>query len=282
MTRSRPFAIAYAIRRNFVPYKRWGDRILLIAITREVNAAIGSCELTFLPRVKIDTGVVLQQHQQYQTVLSSLGYEVVTVSTEPGLADSVFIEDTAIVLDEIAVLCRPGAESRQPEVAGVESVLQEYRTIFSIQPPGTLDGGDLLRIGKVIYAGLSTRSNQSGIEQLCSIVADYGFSVKTVETTKCLHLKSAVSEVAPGSLLINSDWISRAAFGECELIDVDREEPHAANALLVGRSVIYPSSFPHTREKLETRGINVISVDMSELQKAEGAATCCSLICTTP
>ena len=255
---------------------------MLIAITREVNAAIGSCELTFLPRVKIDTGVVLRQHQQYQAVLSSLGCELVTVSTEPGLADSVFIEDTAIVLDEIAVLCRPGAESRQAEVAGVENVLQEYRTIASIQPPGTLDGGDLLRIGKVIYAGLSTRSNQSGIEQLCSIVADYGFSVKTVETTKCLHLKSAVSEVAPGSLLINSDWISRDAFGEFELIDVDKEEPHAANALLVGRSVIYPSSFPRTREKLVTRGIDVIPVDMSELQKAEGAATCCSLICTTP
>ena len=255
---------------------------MLIAITREVNAAMGSCELTFLPRVRIDTGVVLRQHQQYQTALSSLGCQIVTVSTEPGLADSVFIEDTAIVLDEIAVMCRPGAESRQAEVAGVESVLQEFRTIASIQPPGTLDGGDLLRIGKVIYAGLSTRSNQSGIEQQCSIVADYGYAVKTVETTKCLHLKSAVSEVAPGSLLINSDWISRAAFGDCELIDVDREEPHAANALLVGRSVIYPSSFPHTREKLETCGINVIPVDMSELQKAEGAATCCSLICTTP
>lgn len=255
---------------------------MLIAITREVNAAIGSCELTFLPRVKIDTGVALQQHQQYQAVLSSLGCEVVTVSTEPGLADSVFIEDTAIILDEIAVLCRPGAESRQPEVAGVASVLQEYRSIASIQPPGTLDGGDLLRIGKVIYAGLSTRSNQSGIEQLSSIVANYGFSVRTVETTKCLHLKSAVSEVAPGSLLINSDWISRAAFKGCELIDVDREEPHAANALLVGRSVIYPSSFPRTRERLEKRGIDVIPVDMSELQKAEGAATCCSLICTAP
>ena len=215
-------------------------------------------------------------------MLSSLGCEVVTVSTEPGLADSVFIEDTAIILDEIAVLCRPGAESRQPEVAGVASVLQEYRSIASIQPPGTLDGGDLLRIGKVIYAGLSTRSNQSGIEQLSSIVANYGFSVRTVETTKCLHLKSAVSEVAPGSLLINSDWISRAVFKGCELIDVDREEPHAANALLVGRSVIYPSSFPRTRERLEKRGIDVIPVDMSELQKAEGAATCCSLICTAP
>jgi len=152
--------------------------------------------------------------------------------------------------------------------------------IASIQPPGTLDGGDLLRVGKVIYAGLSTRSNQSGIEQLHSIVADYGFSVKTVETTKCLHLKSAVSAVAPGTLLVNSDWINRSAFADYELIDVDREEPHAANALLVGRSVVYPSSFPHTREKLLTCGIDVIPVDMSELQKAEGAATCCSLLCT--
>ena len=253
----------------------------MTAITREVSAAIGNCELTFVPKAKIDIGLAMQQHQQYQAVLSSLGCELVAVPTEPTLADSVFVEDTAIVLDEIAVLCRPGAESRQPEVVGVEGVLQEYRTIASIQPPGTLDGGDLLRTGKVIYAGLSTRSNQNGIEQLCSIVADYGFSVKTVETTKCLHLKSAVSEVAPGLLLINSDWISRSAFGDCELIDVDREEAHAANALLVGQSVIYPSSFPHTREKLVTRGIDVISVDMSELQKAEGAATCCSLICTT-
>jgi len=256
--------------------------VLLTAITRELNAGIGSCELTFLPRIEIDAEVASRQHQEYQTVLSSLGCEVVTVQTEPGLADSVFIEDTAIVLDEIAVLCRPGVESRQPEVAAVEGVLKGFRTIASIQPPGTLDGGDLLRVGKIIYAGLSTRSNQSGIEQLRSIVVDYGFSVQAVETTKCLHLKSAVSEVAPGTLLINSDWIDRSAFGDCELIDVDGEEPHAANALLVGQRVIYPSSFPRTMEKLVAHGIEVIPVDMSELQKAEGAATCCSLIFNTP
>ena len=254
----------------------------LTAITREINTAIGSCELTFLPRASIDADLASQQHQHYQSVLSSLGCEIVIVPTEPGLADSVFIEDTAIVLDEVAVLCRPGAASRLPEVAGVEGVLQHYRTLASIQSPGTLDGGDLLRIGKIIYAGLSTRSNQSGIEQLRGIVAEYGFSVKTVETTKCLHLKSAVSEIAPGSLLINSDWISRSAFGDCELIDIDKEEAHAANALLVGRSVIYPTSFPRTMDRLVTRGINVTPVDLSELQKAEGAVTCCSLIFTTP
>ncbi len=255
---------------------------MLTAITREVNAAIGSCELTFLTRIRIDIDLALEQHQQYQSALSSLGCEIVTVPTEPGMADSVFIEDTAIVLDEIAVLCRPGAASRRPEVAGVESILQQYRALASIRPPGTLDGGDLLRIDKVIYAGLSTRSNENGIEQLRSAVADYEFSVKTVETTKCLHLKSAVSEVAPGTLLINPDWINKSAFADYELIDVDKEEAHAANALLVGRSLIYSSSYPRTMEKLLARGIVVVPVDVSELQKAEGAVTCCSLVFTTP
>lgn len=254
---------------------------MLTAITRDVNDSMGNCELTFLPRVRINIGLASQQHQHYQSVLSSLGCEIVTMPTEPGLADSVFIEDTAMILAEIAVLCRPGAVSRRAEVAAVGHLLQQYRTVASIQPPGTLDGGDLLCVGKVIYAGLSTRSNQSGIEQLRSIVADYGYSVKTIETTKCLHLKSAVTEVAPGLLLINPDWISRSAFGNCELIDVDKEEAHAANALLVARSVIYPSSFPRTMEKLVKRNINVTAVDVSELQKAEGGVTCCNLIFTT-
>jgi dimethylargininase len=210
-----------------------------------------------------------------------VGCGIVNVPTAPGLADSVFIEDTAMVLDEVAVMCRPGAESRRAEVEGVVDVLQQYRPLASIQPPGTLDGGDLLQVGKVIYAGLSTRSNQSGIEQLRSIVSDYGYSVEAVETTQCLHLTSAVTEVAPGLLLINPDWISRSAFEGCELIDIDKKEPHAANALLVGEAVIYPSSFPRTMEKLGRRGINVSPIDVSELQKAEGAVTCCSLIFKT-
>jgi len=254
---------------------------VLIAVTRELNVAIGDCELTFLPRARIDMDLALQQHQQYQSALSSLGCEAISVPTATGLSDSVFIEDTAIVLDEIAVMCRPGAESRRAEVAGVEEVLRQYRKIESIQPPGTLDGGDLLRVGNVIYAGLSTRSNKSGIEQLRCFVADYGLSVEMVEVTKCLHLKSAISEIAPGVLLINPDWISTSSFKDCEFIDVDAEEAHAANALRVEQHLIYPSSFPRTMEKLVAHGIEVIPVDLSELQKAEGAATCCSLIFTT-
>lgn len=255
---------------------------MLTAITREVNADIGSCELTYLSRIEIDIDLALKQHEQYQSALSSLGCEIVSVPTEPGLADSVFIEDTALVLDEIAVLCRPGAESRRPEVPGVEGVLQQYRTLAPIQPPGTLDGGDLLCIGKVIFAGLSTRSNQIGIDQLRSIVADYGYSVEIVETTKCLHLKSAVSDVAPGTVLINPDWISTSAFADYEQIAVDKKEAHAANALPVGQSVVYSSSYPRTTEKLVANGITAVPVDVSELQKAEGAVTCCSLVFTTP
>ncbi len=255
---------------------------MLTAITREVNAAIGSCELTFLPRVEVDADLAVLQHQHYQSALSSLGCEIIIVPTEPGLADSVFIEDTAIVLDEIAVLCRPGATTRRAEVAGVERILKQHRSLASIMPPGTLDGGDLLRINKVIYAGLSTRSNKSGIDQLRSIVADYGYSVKTVKTAKCLHLTSAVTEVAPNLLLINSDWVNPSNFRNFELIEVDNEEAHAANALVVGPSLIYPSSFPRTLEKMAALGIDVTVVDVSELQKAEGAVTCCALVFATP
>ena len=253
-----------------------------VAVTRELTAAIGNCELTFLHRSAIDFAQAQQQHRDYQSALSSLGCEVVVVPAPPGLADSVFIEDTALVLDDIAVMLRPGVASRQPEVAGVAEVLQQYKPLKAIEPPGTIDGGDLLRVGNRIFAGLSTRSNQSGIQQLRDIVSDFGMTVETVETTKCLHLKSAVSEVAPGTLLINTDWISSSAFKDFELIPADKEETHAANALRIGKNLIYPSSFPRTMDVLMNRGIDVIPVDLTELQKAEGAVTCCSLIFSAP
>ena len=276
-----PPGIAYPAPKFNTQVNTSGYCTVLTAITRGVNAGMGNCELKFMPRVRIDTRLAMEQHRQYQSVLSSLGCKIVTVPTGPGLADSVFIEDTAIVLDEIAVMCLPGAEARRAEVAGVADVLRQYRVLASIQHPGTLDGGDLLRVGNVIYAGVSTRSNRRGIEQLGGVTAEFGYSVQAVETTKCLHLKSAVSQIALDTLLINPDWIDTSAFRNCELIAVDKEEPHAANALRVGAGVVYPSSFPRTLEKLAQRGFNVIPIDVSELQKAEGAVTCCSLIVAT-
>jgi dimethylargininase len=250
----------------------------LTALTRDVNVAMGECELTFLSRSSINVENAIQQHKQYQSVLSEAGCEVLSVSTAQGLADSVFIEDTALVLDALAVLCRPGAASRRAEVAGTQNVLRKFRRIESIQEPGTLDGGDLLVVGKVIFAGLSTRSNSDGIDQLRNVVSDYGYSVVPVETTKCLHLKSAVSVISPGVLLINPDWIEKSIFKDYVLLAVDESESHAANALPVGNRLIYPNNFPRTAEKLSAHGMDVAFVDVSELQKAEGAVTCCSLI----
>jgi dimethylargininase len=253
---------------------------MLTAITREINADFGNCELTFLPRVEIDVDLARRQHERYESALASLGCEIVVVPTEPGLADSVFIEDTAMVLDEIAILLRPGAPSRRREVAGVEAVLEKYRPLATIQAPGTVDGGDLLLVGKTLFAGLSTRSNREGIDQLRNIVTPYGYSVVSVETAQCLHLTSAVTRAGPGMLLINPDWIDASVFAEYDLIDIDQQEPHGANGLLVGGGFVYPASFPRTMDSLVARGINVIPVDLSELQKAEGATTCCSLILT--
>ncbi len=254
---------------------------MLTAITRDVSDGLGQCELTFQPRVDIDVQTARQQHEQYQSVLSSLGCAVVTVPAGPDMPDAVFIEDTAIVLDEIAVMCLPGAQSRRAEVTAVADVLRQYRDLESIRLPGTLDGGDLLRVGKTIYAGVSTRSNLQGIEQLRSTAGEFGYTVEAIDTTKCLHLKSAVTRVASDTLLINPAWVDRSAFRHYELIDVDSAEPHAANALLVGESVVYPSSYPRTMDKLARRDVNVIPVDVSELEKAEGAVTCCSLIVET-
>lgn len=251
---------------------------MLTAITREVNTALADCELTYLSRTPIDVATAARQHDDYRALLSALGCAVVELPTAPGLADSVFIEDTALVLDELAVLCRPGADSRRAEVEGVAEALRSYRRLAMIEAPGTVDGGDLLHVGDVIFAGLSTRSNQAGIDQLAAIVAAYGITVVGVATESCLHLKSAVSQCAPGTLLINPRWIDREIFAAYELIAVDSEEPHAANALLLDERVIYPTSFPRTLEKLLAHGVDVHTVDVGELQKAEGAVTCCSLI----
>jgi len=240
---------------------------LRIAITRGVSPRIGQCELTYFSRQDIDVNRARSQHAQYENLLTDLGCEVRRLPEEPDLPDSVFVEDTAIVLDDVAVITRPGASLRRNETQSIAEVLSEYRTIKQITDPGTLDGGDVLRIGRTLYVGNSVRSNITGIKQLMEIVASYGYDVEVVEVKGCLHLKSAAS-------LVDADSFG----GSREFIEIDPGEPYAANALLVGDELMYPQSFPRTRLRLESIGIGVRVVDVSELQKAEGALTCCSLI----
>ena len=248
------------------------------AIVREISASIGNCEISFVSRDPLDIDLARQQHAAYQRLLAELGCQLTVLPAEDAMPDAVFVEDVALVLDEVAVMTRPGAASRRSEGAAVASALREYRPLLAIEAPGTLDGGDILRIGKSIFVGQSARSNAAAVGQLQSLLAAHGYRVESVPMRDCLHLKSAVTAVGDDALLINPQWVSPGAFAGFRMIDIDPTEPHAANALRIGDALIYPACFPRTQARLQAAGLNVRSVDVSELQKAEGAVTCCSLV----
>jgi dimethylargininase len=253
----------------------------LVALTREASPAIARCELTHLSRVPIDLDKARTQHEDYERALTALGCTVHRLPSGPEMPDSVFIEDVAIVLDELAIVARPGAPSRRVECAAVEDGLAPYRTtVVRIEPPGTLDGGDVLVVGRSIFIGISSRTNDAAVEQVRTRVAPFGYSVQAVSVTGCLHLKSAVTAAGDNVLLMNRAWAPVDLFRTFDIIDVHPDEPYAANVVRVGDGLLYPTAFPRTRDRLETRGFRVTAVDVSELAKAEGAVTCCSLIFT--
>jgi dimethylargininase len=251
---------------------------MLIAITREVSRAIVDCELTHLERIPIDLENARRQHHAYQATLKTLGVEVHALPEEPDLPDAVFVEDTAVVLDECAVITRPGADSRKPETESIARALAPYRTLLTVRAPGTVDGGDVLTVGKDLWVGLTERSNQSAIDQVQTFLDPYGYGVHAVPVTGCLHLKSAVTQVAEETLLVNPAWVRKEDFPGMQFIETDPAEPYAANALLVGGKLVYQPAFPKTLARLEAAGLHPVLVDASELAKAEAALTCCSLV----
>ena len=250
----------------------------MIAITREVSRSIIHCELTHLERRPIDIQRARAQHAEYEAALKQLGLAVLSLPEEPSLADSVFVEDTALVLDECAIILRPGADSRKPETESIAKALSPYRKLFTIQAPARVDGGDILRVGRQVYIGLSTRSDTNAAEQIQDFLQPYSYEVQVVRVTGCLHLKSAVTQAAEDTLLINPAWVDPGNFAGMKFIESDPSEAYAANALWLGDSVLYPKAFPRTRKKLMDAGIKITDVDADELAKAEGALTCCSLL----
>lgn len=251
---------------------------MTIAITREISPRFAECEITHIARTPIDLDVARAQHGAYVKALWDLGCKVIELPAEPDLPDSVFVEDTAVILPEAAVITRPGADSRKPETESIVRALTPLINLIRVHEPATVDGGDVLVLGKKIYVGLSTRSNHEAIDQLSEILREHGYSVTGIELHDCLHLKSAVTRVDDKNLLINGNWVDPGCFGKFEFIEVDPSEPHAANCLPINDSIIFPTAFPETRARLEERGYKVVPVDVSELAKAEGAVTCCSLI----
>ena len=249
-----------------------------IALTRDVSPRIVECELTHVGRTPIDVATARLQHAGYERLLGVLGCEVRRIAPAPEHPDGVFVEDAAVVVDEVAVITRPGAASRRGETVGVEAALAGLRPIARIEAPGTLDGGDVLVVGRRVFVGRTPRTNDEGIAQLRGILSPHGYTVEGVPVTGCLHLKTAVTALDDATVLVNPAWVDPAAFAPLTAVEVDREEPMAANVLRIGDALLYAEAYPRTRAALEARGYRLHLVDASELAKAEGAVTCCSLI----
>ncbi len=248
-----------------------------IALMREVSLSISECEITNITRKPIDPQEARRQHENYAQILRDLGYKIHMIEADEELPDSTFIEDTAVVLDEFAVITHPGASSRRGETKAVSESLSIYRDLEFIGESGTLDGGDVLRIGKTLYVGKSCRSSAVGIINLRDIVQPHGYEVVGVPVTGCLHLKSAVTLVDDRTLLVNPSWVNPSDIGDMDLITVDPAEPYGANSQKVNGGLLYSISFPNTRRKLEASGLDVVAIDISELAKAEGNISCCCI-----
>lgn len=251
----------------------------MIAYTRAVPSAILSCELTHLVREPIDLANARAQHERYEDALRRAGARVIRLPETDALADSVFVEDTAVVFDELAVVTRPGAESRRAEVESVSAALAAHRDVQRIEAPATLDGGDVLVLDREVFVGITPRSNISGVQQLRALLASSGYSVRAIPVQGCLHLKSAVTRAGPRTLVVNPSWVDPALLPDWEMVPVDSREPFAANVLWLGSVTIVAEAFPRTNATIaEATALELLPVPASELAKAEGGVTCCSLL----
>ena len=250
----------------------------LIAITHVPSSRMDAGERTYVGHEAIDPRLARLQHAAYEDALRSCGATVVQLDVNRELPDCVFVEDTAIVLDEVAVMMSMGAESRRGEPAGIERELRKYRAVERVELPATIDGGDVVRCGRALYVGESARTNAAGIAALREIVRRYGYTVTAVPVRHCLHLKSACSALPDGSFLVNRDWIDVSPLPSDRLAQVPPAEPWAGDVLVIGERIIVPSSCPGTFDTLVARGWSVRSVDVSEFAKAEGGVTCMSLV----
>jgi len=249
-----------------------------LALTRPVSESIARCQLTFQRREQIDIGLAREQHAAYEQALAESGCTVERLPAADDLPDAVFVEDTAVVLDEIAIITRPGAEARRPEVGVVARRLAELGPVCAIDAPATVDGGDVLRAGRLLYVGLTSRTNQAGHRALARIAGPLGYAVIPVPVGACLHLKSAASWLGDDRILIDATRLPEAVFAGLEVLVVPPGEAAAANVLALGDSVLIADGFPRTRALLEGMGASCRTVANSELAKAEGGLTCCSLI----
>jgi dimethylargininase len=251
-----------------------------LALIRAVPPSIVECELTFVDRQPIDYARAVDQHRAYARALAGLGLELIELPADPRLPDCCFVEDTAVVLEEVAVIARPGAESRRREVEAVAEALAPFRPLRRIAAPACLDGGDVLVVGRRLFVGQSRRTDSTGLRALAEAVRPFGYEVVPVDLRDCLHLKSAATAIGDDAVIVNPAWVDLEPFARLDTVPVPAGEPWAANVLRVGGDLLMHAGFPRTAELLSERGLDVHPIDVSEFLKAEAGVTCKSLVFT--
>jgi dimethylargininase len=250
----------------------------MLALTHLPSPNLESGLRTHVAREPIDLDLALRQHAGYCQTLRVCGVTVRSLAMNRDLPDSTFLEDTAVVLDEVAVLASMGTAARRSETAGIEDELKKHRAIRRIEWPALLEGGDVLRVGRTLLIGLSTRTDSVGARSLEDIVRPFGYRVRTVPLRNCLHLKTACTALPDGTLLINPAWLDLTALRGYETVSVPQDEAWAANSLPVGDFVCLAAGHEATAELIRRRGFVVRTMELSEFAKAEGCVTCLSLL----
>lgn len=249
-----------------------------LAFTRGVSPRLAECELTHLRREPIDVERARREHEAYERALEDLGCTLRRLPSLDEAPDGVFVEDTAVVLPELAVLTRPGAESRRGEVESTADALAELRPLCRIEAPATLDGGDVLVLGRQVFVGRSSRTDEAGARALRDLLSPLGYRVQEVPLRRCLHLKTGVTALDEETVLLDPRCVDPLDFPATEILETHPDEIRAANALRIGTTIVFPTHFPKTAERLEARGHSLRRVEMQELARAEAGVTCCSLL----
>lgn len=248
------------------------------ALVRELSDGLELCELSHLDRIPVDADLARAQHAGYVAALEGVGLEVLRLPPLEGHPDAVFVEDCAVVLDEVAVIARPGADSRRGEVASVAAALAPFRELVTIEEPATLEGGDVMVCGEMVYVGWSRRTNHAGLKRLAHLVFEHGYTAKAAEVDGCLHLKTAVTRLDDERLVANTAWVDLGRVRDMEVVPVHPDEPHGANVLALDRTLVCSAAYPRTNESLSRLGFEIVEVEMGELHKMESAVTCSSIV----
>jgi len=218
------------------------------------------------------------QHESYVRALKDCGLKVRELEADEAFPDSTFVEDTALLTPQCAVITRPGALSRRGEIAGMRPVIEEYFTdIEEIRPPGTVEAGDIMMVGGHFYIGLSGRTNPEGARQVIRILDKYGMSGSIIKLDKVLHLKTGVSYLEHNNLAACGEFLSNPELKGFHIIEIPEEESYAANCVWINDRVLIPKGYPETWRKIMDAGYAVIEVDVSEFRKQDGGLSCLSL-----